>query len=196
MVAQRIDSKCRIHAALQSGFDCKQIVVILDLTRQCKIVAASASVKIFDGKLCKLIRLDSRPEFIRSGSAAAEGSEPCKVIQRLAHGRMVRRYCAAGKTRKGTMLTAGSETCIVAGFRIGRILRFHRRHEIVSQFLGKGVSQGIQTVFAVIFHIESRGDNDKRFNYLLLNHLIQHGFVLRMRQKPVVFIVAGAVHQV
>ena len=89
MVAQRIDSKCRIHAALQSGFDCKQIVVILDLTRQCKIVAASASVKIFDGKLCKLIRLDSRPEFIRSGSAAAEGSEPCKVIQRLAHGRMV-----------------------------------------------------------------------------------------------------------
>ena len=38
----------------------------------CKIVAASASVKIFDGKLCKLIRLDSRPE----PSAAASGADP------------------------------------------------------------------------------------------------------------------------
>ena len=87
--------KASIHSCPESWLYVKKCLIVLHLSWQCKIKVAACHIQIMDWQICKRAGLNGILKLLRICSAAAECTEPGKIIQALTNRRMISRHRAS-----------------------------------------------------------------------------------------------------
>lgn len=99
-------------------------------------------------------------------------------------------------SRQRPVVPALGKALGIAAGGVGGVAALHSGHQVLPQFLNKGVGQRVQVVGTVVLHVKGRGDDDEGLNDLLGDELVHHVLVLAVLQQPGPLVIAGAVEQI